>query len=64
MCIFAPLFTKYSTDTQIRVNGVLQVFLHPQHGHWFGTNDKARDMWTNVLYGGRISLEVGVSWSR
>ncbi len=60
MCIFAPLFTKYQPDTQIRVNGVLQVFLHPQHGFWFGTNDKARDMWTNVLYGGRISLEVGV----
>ena len=60
MCVFAPLFTKYQPDTQIRVDGVLQAFLHPQHGHWFGTNDKARDMWANVLYGGRISLEVGV----
>jgi peptide/nickel transport system permease protein len=60
MCVFAPLFTKYQPDTQIRVNGVLQTFLHPQSGHWFGTNDKARDMWANVLYGGRISLEVGV----
>jgi len=60
MCIFAPLFTKYHPDTQIRSDGVLQSFLHPQSGHWFGTNDKARDMWANVLYGGRISLEVGV----
>jgi peptide/nickel transport system permease protein len=60
MCVFAPLFTKYHPDTQIRVNGVLQAFQHPQRGHWFGTNDKARDMWANVLYGGRISLEVGV----
>jgi len=60
MCVFAPLFTKYQPSTQIRVDGVLQTFLHPQHGHWFGTNDKARDMWANVLYGGRISLEVGI----
>jgi peptide/nickel transport system permease protein len=60
MCVFAPLFTKYHPDTQIRVNGILQTFQHPQSGHWFGTNDKARDMWANVLYGGRISLEVGV----
>jgi peptide/nickel transport system permease protein len=60
MCAFAPLFTKYQPSTQIRVDGVLQTFLHPQHGHWFGTNDKARDMWANVLYGGRISLEVGI----
>ncbi len=60
MCVFAPLFTTYHPSTQIRVDGVLQTFQHPQHGHWFGTNDKARDMWANVLYGGRISLEVGV----
>ncbi len=60
MCVFAPLFTKYHPDTQIRANGILQTFQHPQSGHWFGTNDKARDMWANVLYGGRISLEVGV----
>jgi peptide/nickel transport system permease protein len=59
MCVFAPLFTKYHPNTQIREDGVLKAFLHPQHGHWFGTNDKARDMWANVLYGGRISLEVG-----
>ena len=60
MCVFAPLFTKYSPNAQIRSDGVLQAFLHPEHGHWFGTNDKSRDMWANVLYGGRISLEVGV----
>ncbi len=32
MCVFAPLFTKYDPNTQIRANGVLQAFLHPQHG--------------------------------
>jgi peptide/nickel transport system permease protein len=60
MCVFAPLFTKYSPNDLIRVNGVKGVFLHPQSGHWFGTNERANDMWSNVLYAGRVSLGVGI----
>jgi len=60
-CVFAPWFTKYEPTTLIRVNGVKATFLHPQHGFWFGTNERANDMWTNVLYGGRVSLAVGFS---
>jgi peptide/nickel transport system permease protein len=60
LCVFAPLFTKYTPTDLIRINGVKASFLHPQHGHWFGTDERAEDMWTKVLYGGRISLEVGI----
>ena len=61
MCVFAPLFTKYQPDTQIRVDGVLQTFLHPQQRPLVRhRTTKRRDMWANVLYGGRISLEVGL----
>jgi peptide/nickel transport system permease protein len=61
MCAFAPLFTKYTPTDLIRINGVKATFLHPQSGHWFGTDERAQDMWTKVLYGGRISLLVGVT---
>jgi peptide/nickel transport system permease protein len=61
MCVFAAALTKYGPNELIRIKGVKSVFLHPQHGFWFGTNDKARDMWSNVLYGGRISLAVGMA---
>jgi peptide/nickel transport system permease protein len=32
----------------------------PSAAHWFGTDDLGRDYLTRVLYGGRISLIVGV----
>jgi peptide/nickel transport system permease protein len=60
MCIFAPLFAKHDPNELIRINGVKAAFLHPQHGYWFGTNERANDMWSNVLYAGRVSLLVGV----
>jgi peptide/nickel transport system permease protein len=62
LCAFAGLFTQYGIHTQIRVggpSGPLASFLGPRRGHWFGTDDGGYDEWTNVLYGGRISLAVG-----
>ncbi len=32
----------------------------PSAAHWFGTDDLGRDLFTRVLYGGRISLTVGL----
>jgi len=58
MCLFAGPLTKYGPNTELRIAGVKATFLHPQRGHWFGTNDRAVDMWSAVLYGGRISLAV------
>jgi oligopeptide transport system permease protein len=32
----------------------------PSAAHWFGTDTLGRDLFTRVLYGGRISLSVGI----
>ena len=32
----------------------------PSASHWFGTDEVGRDYFTRVLYGGRVSLMVGV----
>jgi peptide/nickel transport system permease protein len=40
---------------------VLHRYEGPSLAHWFGTDDLGRDYLTRILYGGRISLIVGVT---
>ena len=35
-------------------------FAKPSAGHWFGTDELGRDVFTRILYGGQISLTVGI----
>lgn len=55
-CIFAPLLTKYGANT-VEVNEIL---LAPSKKHIMGTDQLGRDVFARLLYGGRISIAVGV----
>ena len=57
MAIFAPLLTHGTDPNQLNLLGALQ---GPTSGHIMGTDDYGRDIWTRILYGGRISLSVGL----
>ena len=35
-------------------------FASPSAEHWFGTDELGRDIFTRILYGGRVSLAVGI----
>ncbi|MDO8750811.1 MAG: ABC transporter permease [Dehalococcoidia bacterium] len=53
--IFAPLLgtgDPNMDDFTIRLRG-------PSGANWFGTDEYGRDLWTRILFGARISLEVG-----
>lgn len=54
LVIFAPVFTPYNPLKQ----SVIERFLYPSSEHIFGTDDFGRDLWTRILYGGRISLMI------
>lgn len=53
---FAPLIAPYDPMTQ----DLLHRYQPPSAEHWMGTDDLGRDMFARVLYGGRISLSVGL----
>jgi oligopeptide transport system permease protein len=56
VCFLGPLFCPYSYEEQ---NLKLRV-LPPGGSHWFGTDALGRDLLVRVLYGGRVSLVVGL----
>lgn len=53
--IFAHL-SPYSPTDQEPANS----FQVPDSDHWFGTDELGRDVFTRILYGGRVSLSVGL----
>jgi peptide/nickel transport system permease protein len=55
MAVFAPLITHYNPIAQ-NLNDTLQ---GPSAKHWLGTDELGRDVWTRLLYGGRVDLRVG-----
>lgn len=51
-----PLFSSWTMDTTDLVN----VNVGPSSEHLLGTDELGRDMLTRLMYGGRISLTVGI----
>src|SRR5712691_758940 len=56
VAIFAPWIAPHdvgATNLTIRYMG-------PSAAHWFGTDSTGRDVFSRVVFGARISLEVGI----
>lgn len=57
LALFAPLIAPYSpVDTNLEV-----VRQGPHGNHWLGTDELGRDIFSRLLYGGRVSLLVGIT---
>jgi peptide/nickel transport system permease protein len=54
--IFAPLLTPWD-PTKINLRAISQP---PSFEHWLGTDKTGRDVFARVLYGGRVSILVGL----
>jgi len=60
VAVFAPLLTPYAPTDIIRdANGRGMTFAPPSAHGPLGTDDAGRDIWSQLVYGARISLTVG-----
>lgn len=55
-CMAAPVLASHPFDA-INLNALRQP---PSWEHWMGTDDLGRDLFTRILWGGRVSLAIGV----
>ncbi|MFQ7528400.1 MAG: ABC transporter permease [Mediterraneibacter gnavus] len=58
LCIVGPIVSPYSDITATDIANAKQP---PSAQHWFGTDENGRDVFTRLLYGGRISMTVGLA---
>lgn len=54
--IFAPWIAPYGPDQM----GAGMALLPPSADHWFGTDEFGRDMFSRVVFGARLTIQVGV----
>jgi len=58
MAVFAPLIVTHEPAKQVLSASELPMF---SEGHWLGTDNYGRDVWSRIVYGARISLIVGIT---
>ena len=56
LCLIGPWFSPYGYEQTDLYN----TFSPPSFQHWLGTDQLGRDLLTRLLFGGRISLMVGL----
>ena len=54
--IFAPFLATHDVVSQ----DLLNRYALPSSSHWFGTDALGRDVFSRVVYGARVSLQVGI----
>lgn len=58
VCVAAPLFIDYNTEV-IGIN-IAQRLQFPAEGKPLGTDELGRDILARIIWGGRVSLKIGV----
>jgi len=56
VALFAPWIATYD----VGATNLSMRYLPPSAAHWFGTDSTGRDIFSRVVFGARISLQVGI----
>jgi peptide/nickel transport system permease protein len=58
MALFAPWLAPYDPKAPVKVT-IDDIYAPPSPEHWLGTDDAAKDVLSNFIFGSRVSLTVG-----
>lgn len=59
LALLAPWIVPYPQDIADEAH-IADKFLAPSGAHWFGTDELGRDVFSRVVYGGRVSLATAI----
>jgi peptide/nickel transport system permease protein len=63
-CIAAPVLAPYGENEAVNVSedsNLKAIHVPPNSQFWFGTDSIGRDLYSRILYGGQVSLFVGIA---
>jgi peptide/nickel transport system permease protein len=58
--VFTAVFADFIAPYDYAAQDLMESFEPPSGKHWFGTDEFGRDILSRIIYGGRISLQVGI----
>jgi peptide/nickel transport system permease protein len=59
--LIAALFAPYLGTVDPQASGIREDILNaPSAKHWLGTDDLGRDVWSQIIFGSRVSLAIGL----
>jgi peptide/nickel transport system permease protein len=63
-CFAAPIIAPYAENQAVNVSedsNLKAIHVPPNAQFWFGTDSIGRDLYSRILYGGQVSLFVGIA---
>jgi peptide/nickel transport system permease protein len=62
MVIFAPTTARYTEIERLtNPDGTSMLTVSPRGDAWFGTDQLGRDLYARIIWGGRVSLAIGIA---